>query len=472
MPNQSYTFPTDSSGKAGAVVSVNGGNDFYVPVAGTMTTPTTVLNAMTANSTFTQTTAVTTTTPTAGNQADMLVKGYGLTTLQVYSTVNNTAPTSAPTLSTATTGGTMTAGTYYVKFTWVSTSGVESLPSPEVSQATTGSTSTLTVTIPSLPTGMASANIYISTATGTETKQNASPVTATTYTQTSAISAGTACPSTNPTATLNFYGSADGVNFIPVNATSRSTSTTGIIATNLTDIYSIDTRGLQYVRVLVGNYAIVTPSGTSISATGVSEGYAGSNDTTTLTGTTVMQPVDLQGIYYKSASGYDALPVYSPDGIAIGVATAFTQQGIPVADFPMLWNSGTSYDRMTNNINVNIQNAGTAKTATFTTSDQTNYNAKGVYIFVNVTVVSGTTPTMQPIVQIKDAGVSNVVFPILTASTNITATGMYVYAVYPTAISGTTQSVNTPLSRTWNVQFVIGGTTPSFTFSIGASYIL
>lgn len=478
MPNQNYTFPTDSLGKAGAVKSTIDGNDFYVPVGGTITAPSigNVLNQMTGNSAWTQTTAVTTTTPSAGGQADLAVSGYGATTLQAITTINSIVPTTAlvsgTTLTTSASGGTVTAGTYYVKYTWVNSNGVESLPSPESNGlTTTGSTSTITITLPSFPTGIVSANIYISTATGTETKQNATPVTTTTYTQTSALSAGTACPTTNPTATLNFYGSADGVNFIPINGTSKSVGATSTNSTNLTDIYSVDTRGIKYLRVLVTNYVSTVPSGTSISLTGVSEGYAGSSHFVTLSGTTVMQPVDLQGIYYKTTTGYDALPVYSPDGIAIGAGTAFTANGIPVADFPMLYNN-SNYDRMTNNMNVSIQNAGTAKTATFTTGDQTNYNARGVIVYVNVSVTpTGTTPTLQPIIQIKDSVSSNVM-AILTASANITAQGLYAYAIYPSAISGVTQSANMPLPRTWNIQFVIGGTTPSFTFSVSASYIL
>lgn len=68
----------------------------------------------------------------------------------------------APTLSTATTGGTIAAATYSVRITARSGFG-ETAATTSVTQTTTGTTSTLTVTLPAtnLPFG---ANIYIGTA--------------------------------------------------------------------------------------------------------------------------------------------------------------------------------------------------------------------------------------------------------------------------------------------------------------------
>jgi microcystin-dependent protein len=101
-------------------------------------------------------------------------------------------PGTAPTLSlSANAGSTLAAGTYYVVYSWVTANG-ETLYSPEASLAvTTGNN--LVVTIPALPTGVTSANIYMSTSTGTETKQGSTSTT--TYTRSTAISAGTALPS-------------------------------------------------------------------------------------------------------------------------------------------------------------------------------------------------------------------------------------------------------------------------------------
>ncbi|MDX3245833.1 hypothetical protein [Streptomyces sp. ME18-1-4] len=77
------------------------------------------------------------------------------------------------TTATATTGGTLAAATYYYQVVPVIARQGEVLPSTEVSQATTGSTSTVTLSF-STPTGLDGSQpnlykVFRSTATGTET---------------------------------------------------------------------------------------------------------------------------------------------------------------------------------------------------------------------------------------------------------------------------------------------------------------
>lgn len=81
-------------------------------------------------------------------------------------------PTSAPaSFTNAATGGTMGASTYFVKYTWLNATG-ETIPcTQELSTTTTGTTSTITVTVPSFPMGVTSANIYVGTAAGAESLQ-------------------------------------------------------------------------------------------------------------------------------------------------------------------------------------------------------------------------------------------------------------------------------------------------------------
>jgi lysophospholipase L1-like esterase len=102
-----------------------------------------------------------------------------------YGTQFISNPTTPPAIATATSGGTVPAGTYYVKYTWISSSGGETAASSEASVTTTGSTSTITVTVPSLPAGCSQTNIYISSSSGSETYQG--NTTTTTYTQSAAI---------------------------------------------------------------------------------------------------------------------------------------------------------------------------------------------------------------------------------------------------------------------------------------------
>jgi hypothetical protein len=77
------------------------------------------------------------------------------------------------TTATATTGGTLAAATYYYQIAPVIARQGEILPSVEVSQATTGSTSTVTLSF-ATPTGLDGSQpnlykVYRSTGTGTET---------------------------------------------------------------------------------------------------------------------------------------------------------------------------------------------------------------------------------------------------------------------------------------------------------------
>ncbi len=122
----------------------------------------------------------------------------------------------ASNITTATTGGSLTAATYYVKYTWVTSFG-ETQASPERSIVvpTGTSTNTITVTLPAFPANVTSANIYISTATGTETKQGSTATT--TYTQTAALVAGSGQPSSNTASAT--YMSGKTIVVTPANVT-------------------------------------------------------------------------------------------------------------------------------------------------------------------------------------------------------------------------------------------------------------
>jgi hypothetical protein len=135
------------------------------------------------------------------------------------------AAPAAPTLGSVA-GGTIAATIYFAKITWVTQSG-ETTASPEASLAV-ALNNLLTVQAPAAPSGAVGFNVYVSTATGTETKQNGSTPIAIggTWTEpTSGLVAGSAVPSTNTTGwsvsswgtttpgTLTFAGApAGGVN--------------------------------------------------------------------------------------------------------------------------------------------------------------------------------------------------------------------------------------------------------------------
>jgi hypothetical protein len=79
-----------------------------------------------------------------------------------------------------------------------------------------------------------------------------------------------------------------------------------------------------------------------------------------------------------------------------------------------------------------------------------------ITFFLDVTAVSGTTPTLDLYIDIQDPAsgkwVNQDKFP------QVTATGTYALSVYVR-------------SNRYAVRWVLGGTTPSFTFSVGAVII-
>ena len=150
----------------------------------------------------------------------------------------------------------------------------------------------------------------------------------------------------------------------------------------------------------------------------------------------------------------------------------------------MAYNNST-WDRFRNNFNTTTGDTG-AKTATFNGATQTNFNASGAYIFVNVGTVSGTTPTMA--MQLQYSGDGGTTWVNLgPATSNLTASSQTaLLIVYPNNISQAagatpanlttgatvTTAIATPLPRTWRLVYTIGGTTPSFTITnVQVSYI-
>ncbi len=85
------------------------------------------------------------------------------------------SPPGAPSLSAATTGGSLATGTLYAKLTYVGAFG-ETVGSNEANVSVTGPTGDVTVTAPSSATGATGWNCYAATASGAEVLQNTTPI--------------------------------------------------------------------------------------------------------------------------------------------------------------------------------------------------------------------------------------------------------------------------------------------------------
>jgi hypothetical protein len=132
--------------------------------------------------------------------------------------------------------------------------------------------------------------------------------------------------------------------------------------------------------------------------------------------------------------------------------------------------NGTTWDRWRNNVDTAaLITLAAAGAGTTNSTDQTNYNGRGVQVLANISAFSGTIAVTVNI-QGKDAA-SGTYYNILS-STSLVGTGATNLTVYPGAGVTANVSASMPLPRTWRVQVVSGaGITPSVTMTVGASVI-
>jgi hypothetical protein len=131
---------------------------------------------------------------------------------------------------------------------------------------------------------------------------------------------------------------------------------------------------------------------------------------------------------------------YSDAQSAVVVADGATGIGV-LADMPLLYN-GTNFDRPRNNTEGTVL-ASASRAATPTISNITNYNARGIRLFLNITVTPNNAETLTVSIEWVDpvsAAVKAVTaFPAITASSlgASPAAGVreFVYELYPGALS-------------------------------------
>jgi hypothetical protein len=190
------------------------------------------------------------------------------------------------------------------------------------------------------------------------------------------------------------------------------------------------------------------------------------NNDVSLTGSNVP---DAQRLPIKITNGSNEINLTSVGSTSDG--NAFGYYGMNTNSISRIYN-GSTYDRQYGNTQGTLL-ASQARTIQTGSPIQTNYNAKGVILFLNVTVASGTGG-LQPKVLIVDP-VSGNAIQYYTDPGAITGTGLYAYVIYPgdnTPAYGTTkQHVQTALPRTWQVNVYVSDAS-SYTYSLGYALIL
>jgi hypothetical protein len=171
-----------------------------------------------------------------------------------------------------------------------------------------------------------------------------------------------------------------------------------------------------------------------------------------------------------------ASPAAGTAGVALADAFANPTVGHSATD-NFLYN-GTTWDRARNNVSSQQVEGSAARTTTANGTTNNNYNWRGAYVLINVTAVTGTDPTLVVRLQYTANGSDYHDLDATNAVTaSITTTGQHLIRVYPgltaAAPTGGVSSANAALPRLYRPAWVIGGTaTPTFTFSVFATYLV
>lgn len=152
------------------------------------------------------------------------------------------------------------------------------------------------------------------------------------------------------------------------------------------------------------------------------------------------------------------------DRIRSAASDALAATGLLAAG-KMLFN-GTTWDRARGNTDVTLL-ASAARTTSQTGDDQTNYNARGLQVVLDMTVVGTGSVTLT--IQGKD--VASGKYYTLLAGAAVTTNSTNVYKVFPGSTVTANVSANDVLPRTWRI-ITTANNANSATYSVGASVVL
>lgn len=104
-------------------------------------------------------------------------------------------------------------------------------------------------------------------------------------------------------------------------------------------------------------------------------------------------------------------------------------------------------------------------------SDQTNLNARGLLVGINITAGTGTLPTLQVIIEGKDV-VSGVYYTLLASAAIAATAGFTLLTIYPGLVASANLVANQVLPRVWRARTVVGGTGAAVTATVSANLSL
>lgn len=222
--------------------------------------------------------------------------------------------------------------------------------------------------------------------------------------------------------------------------------------------------GVNWVRQRMANVGDNATASQVLAVTGFIRGVAGTFNMPRahpLGGLTLTDGVPAVGLYHENRAGALS-PLRVGTDAADNTEALFASAG--------LWN-GSSLDRARANAEATVLASASNAAGTRTSADQTNFNARGVLLVLDITAL-GAAETLTLIVDAKDP-VSGIYIG-LTAFVDVgvdTAYTLYPGAVETAAVVAL-QVQGVALPRTWRVRVTTAPAVNASTFSVGASYIL
>ena len=154
------------------------------------------------------------------------------------------------------------------------------------------------------------------------------------------------------------------------------------------------------------------------------------------------------------------------DGGTAGLLADASGGSRVLANAPNIFN-GATWDRQRGNTEGTLL-ASAARVANADSAIQTNHNARGVALFLNVSVWGGAGSLT---VSIRGVDPVSAVAKTIAQFTAVTAADLFPLTLYPGATAGAGQSISGVLPRTWWVRVSPADGT-SHTYSVGYSLIV
>lgn len=118
-----------------------------------------------------------------------------------------------------------------------------------------------------------------------------------------------------------------------------------------------------------------------------------------------------------------------------------------------------------NALALNVSTAGTTNGATLD-----NPVGRGIALYIDITTITGSSPTLTVNLQVLDPASGNWVTVASSAALNMD--GESTLTLYPGIAVTSNVAVNGAFGRAWRVQAVAGGTVTSIVATVGATLLL